>query len=224
MTVSADVATTTHLSGWVNRRGVYTTRERDDAFERHGLRPLIRWKESPAGQHLELGIGEASFFVLLSVLGLAPELAGRRLLPIGTLYDCFLPRGLDPLLHATYSKARFILVASPSGISLAPEGGAHQSVVTPALGIEVPNLRAYEPTFAKEVEWLLLDALRHDPGSRARRGGVPAPVDQDRRPGAARARRSTAWGRRRCAPRCCAEGIGSSIARRRSATSPAPTS
>ncbi len=160
VTVSADVATTTHLSGWVNRRGVYTTRERDDAFERHGLRPLIRWKESPTGQHLELGIGEASFFVLLSVLGLAPELTGRRLLPIGTLYDCFLPRGLDPLLHATYSKARFILVASPSGISLAPEGGAHQSVVTPALGIEVPNLRAYEPTFAKEVEWLLLDALR----------------------------------------------------------------
>ena len=160
VTISADVATTTHLSGWVNRRGVYTTRERDDAFERHGLRPLIRWKESPTGQHLELGIGEASFFVLLSVLGLAPELTGRRLLPIGTLYDCFLPRGLDPLLHATYSKARFILVASPSGISLAPEGGAHQSVVTPALGIEVPNLRAYEPTFAKEVEWLLLDALR----------------------------------------------------------------
>jgi pyruvate dehydrogenase E1 component len=160
VTVSADVATTTHLSGWVNRRGVYATRERDDAFERHGLRPLIRWKESPAGQHLELGIGEASFFVLLSVLGLAPELSGRRLLPIGTLYDCFLPRGLDPLLHATYSKARFVLVASPSGVTLAPEGGAHQSVVTPALGIEVPNLLAYEPTFAREVEWLLLEALR----------------------------------------------------------------
>jgi pyruvate dehydrogenase E1 component len=160
VTVSADVATTTHLSGWVNRRGVYATRERDDAFERHGLRPLIRWKESPTGQHLELGIGEASFFILLSVLGLAPELSGRRLLPIGTLYDCFLPRGLDPLLHATYSKARFILVASPSGISLAPEGGAHQSVLTPALGMEIPNLLAYEPAFAREVEWLLLEALR----------------------------------------------------------------
>ena len=160
VTVSADVATTTHLSGWVNRRGVYATRERDDAFERHGLRSLVRWKESPQGQHIELGIGEASFFVLLSVLGLAPELTGRALLPIGTLYDCFLPRGLDPLLHATYSKARFILVASPSGISLAPEGGAHQSVLTPALGMEVPNLLAYEPAFAREVEWLLLEALR----------------------------------------------------------------
>jgi pyruvate dehydrogenase E1 component len=160
VTVSADVATTTHLSGWVNRRGVYAPGPRDDAFERHGLRPLVRWRESPAGQHVELGIGEASFFVLLSVLGLAPELCGRTLLPIGTLYDCFLPRGLDPLLHATYSKARFILVASPSGITLAPEGGAHQSVVTPSLGIEVPNLRAYEPAFAREVEWLLLEALR----------------------------------------------------------------
>jgi len=160
VTVSPDVTTTTHLSGWVNRRGVYATRERDDAFERHGLRPLVRWKESPRGQHIELGIGEASFFILLSVLGLAPELAGRPLLPIGTLYDCFLPRGLDPLLHATYSRARFILVASPSGITLAPEGGAHQSVVTPSLGLEVGNLVAYEPAFAREVEWLLLAALR----------------------------------------------------------------
>jgi pyruvate dehydrogenase E1 component len=160
VTVSADVATTTHLSGWVNRRGVYATGERDDAFERLGLRPLVRWKESPAGQHLELGIGEASFFVLLSVFGLAPELCGRPLLPIGTLYDCFLPRGLDPLLHATYSGARFVLVATPSGITLAPEGGAHQSVVTPSLGIEVPELLAYEPAFAREVEWLLLEALR----------------------------------------------------------------
>jgi pyruvate dehydrogenase E1 component len=159
VTVSADVATTTHLSGWVNRRGVYATAERDDVFARHGLRPLVRWKESPRGQHVELGIGEASFFVLLSVLGLAPELTGRALLPIGTLYDCFLPRGLDPLLHATYSMARFILVASPSGITLAPEGGAHQSVTTPSLGIEVPNLVAYEPAFACEVEWLLLWAL-----------------------------------------------------------------
>lgn len=159
VTVSADVATTTHLSGWVSRRGVYATRERDDAFERHGLRPLVRWKESPRGRHIELGIGEASFFILLSVLGLAPELAGRPLLPIGTLYDCFLPRGLDPLLHATYSRARFILVASPSGITLAPEGGAHQSVVTPSLGLEVGNLVAYEPAFAREVEWLLLWAL-----------------------------------------------------------------
>ncbi len=160
VTVSPDVATTTHLSGWVNRRGVYALHEKDDAFERHGLGSLVRWRETPAGQHIELGIGEASFFILLSVLGLAPELTGRALLPIGTLYDCFLPRGLDPLLHATYSKARFLLVASPSGITLAPEGGAHQSVLTPSLGIEVPHLTAYDPTFAREVEWLVLDALR----------------------------------------------------------------
>jgi hypothetical protein len=64
------------------------------------------------------------------------------------------------LLHATYSKARFVLVASPSGITLAPEGGAHQSILTGSLGIEVPDLCAWEPVFAREVEWLLLDALR----------------------------------------------------------------
>lgn len=160
VTVSPDVATTTHLSGWVNRRGVYAVRPRADAFAAHGIPLPVRWREGPQGQHLELGIGEASFFLLLSVLGLAPELAGRQLLPVGTLYDCFLPRGLDPLLHATYSGARFLVVASPSGITLAPEGGVHQSTVTPALGLQVPELVAYEPAFAREVAWLVLEALR----------------------------------------------------------------
>ncbi len=182
VTVSPDVATTTHLSGWVNRRGVYAPVPREDPAERYGLASVVRWRESTVGQHIELGIGEASFFLLLSVLGLAPELAGRPLLPIGTLYDCFLPRGLDPLLHATYSRARFILVASPSGISLAPEGGAHQSVLTPSLGVEIPSLVAWEPAFACEVEWLLLEALRHVQ-DRAHGGAVylrlsTKPVDQ----------------------------------------------
>jgi pyruvate dehydrogenase E1 component len=120
----------------------------------------VSWNESPAGQHIELGIAEHNLFLLLGALGLAAELSGRRLLPIGTLYDPFVSRGLDALAHALYSGARFVVVATPSGITLSPEGGAHQSVVTPDVGIALPAITYFEPAFAVEVEWILLHVLR----------------------------------------------------------------
>src|SRR5438034_384937 len=97
---------------------------------------------------------------LLGALGLTRELSGVTLLPIGTLYDPFVPRGLDALYHALYSGAKFVVVATPSGVSLAPEGGAHQSVITPGIGVALPAIAYFEPAFALEVEWILLDALR----------------------------------------------------------------
>jgi pyruvate dehydrogenase E1 component len=158
VTVSADVAVTTHLAGWINRRGVYAPAARRDFFA--DLPQAVRWSEGPLGQHLELGIAEHNLFLLLGALGLAHELSGTTLLPIGTLYDPFIMRGLDALYHALYAGGRFIVVATPSGVSLAPEGGAHQSVITPGIGLAVPGLAYYEPAFAREVEWILLAALR----------------------------------------------------------------
>jgi pyruvate dehydrogenase E1 component len=157
VTVSADVAVTTHLAGWINRRGVFAPTARRDFFA--GLPQAVRWTEGPRGQHLELGIAEHNLFLLLGALGLAPELEGVPLLPIGTLYDPFVTRGLDALHHALYSCGRFVVVATPSGVSLAPEGGAHQSVITPGIGIALPGITYFEPTFGREVEWVLLAAL-----------------------------------------------------------------
>jgi pyruvate dehydrogenase E1 component len=158
VTVSADVAVTTHLAGWINRRGVFAPSARRDFFAE--LPQAVRWAEGPRGQHLELGIAEHNLFLLLGALGLAPELEGVPLLPIGTLYDPFVTRGLDALYHALYACGRFIVVATPSGVSLSPEGGAHQSVITPGIGIALPGIAYYEPAFAREVEWILLAALR----------------------------------------------------------------
>ena len=158
VTVSADVAVTTHLAGWINRRGVYAPAARPDFFAE--LPQAVRWQEGPRGQHLELGIAEHNLFLLLGALGLAHELEGTTLLPIGTLYDPFVTRGLDALYHALYAGGRFIVVATPSGVSLAPEGGAHQSVITPGIGIALPGITYFEPAFAREVEWILLAALR----------------------------------------------------------------
>jgi pyruvate dehydrogenase E1 component len=157
VTVSADVAITTHLAGWITRKGVYFPEARRDPFA--DTTQALVWKESPAGRHIELGIAEHNLFLLLGALGLTAELSGVTLLPIGTLYDPFVPRGLDALYHALYAGARFIVAATPSGVSLAPEGGAHQSVITPGIGVAVPALAYFEPAFAQEVEWILLDAL-----------------------------------------------------------------
>src|SRR2546428_206502 len=158
VTVSADVAVTTHLAGWINRKGVYFPTPKPHAFA--DLPLAVQWKESPAGQHIELGIAEHNLFLLLGALGLTREMSGVTLLPIGTLYDPFVPRGLDALYHALYSGASFLVVATPSGVSLAPEGGAHQPAITPGIGVALPAIAYFEPAFAREVEWILLDALR----------------------------------------------------------------
>ena len=157
VTVSADVAVTTHLAGWINRKGIYLPRARRDFFA--GAAQAVRWNESPAGQHIELGIAEHNLFLTLGALGLTHEISGETLLPIGTLYDPFVSRGLDALAHALYAGGKFILVATPSGVSLSPEGGAHQSVFTPGIGIGLPGIIYYDPVFAREVEWILLEGL-----------------------------------------------------------------
>ena len=158
VTVSADVAVTTHLAGWINRKGVWFPCAKSDAFA--DLPQPVQWRESPAGQHVELGIAEHNLFLLLAALGLTRELSGVTLFPIGTLYDPFVTRGLDALYHALYAGARFIVAATPSGVSLSPEGGAHQSVITPAIGVALPGIAYYEPVFGQDVEWILLHGMR----------------------------------------------------------------
>jgi pyruvate dehydrogenase E1 component len=156
VTASPDVAISTSLGGWINRVGVFSARE-EPSFE-VGAR-ILEWKPRPAGQHIELGISEMNLFMWLCQFGLAGELLGEPLIPIGTVYDPFICRALDGLIYGLYSGARFILVGTPSGISLSAEGGAHQSTVTPSLGIELPGLVTYEPAFGQEVAWALLAAI-----------------------------------------------------------------
>lgn len=155
VTSSPDVATSTNLAGWINRVGVFAEHERqvwsDD--------PLLRWRELPKGQHLELGISEMNLFGLLGQLGLSQSFSGQRLLPVGTLYDPFVCRGLDALIYALYSGASFVVAGTPSGITLAPEGGAHQSTITASIGTELPGLTYHEPAYVTALDWLLCDAL-----------------------------------------------------------------
>jgi pyruvate dehydrogenase E1 component len=161
VTASPDVTVSTGLGPWVNHRGVFDRRPRADVFRREAVASSQRWEVSPSGQHVELGIAENNLFLLLAALGLSGPLFGARLLPIGTLYDPFIGRGLDALNYACYQGARFLLVATPSGLSLAPEGGAHQSVLTPLIGLGQPGLTAFEPAYVDELAVILAWALGH---------------------------------------------------------------
>ncbi|HMB03585.1 MAG TPA: hypothetical protein VKP69_07575, partial [Isosphaeraceae bacterium] len=184
VTTSPDVTVSTNLGPWVNRRGLFDRRPRADLFREEAVASAQKWEMSPAGQHIELGIAENNLFLLLAALGLAGPLFGARLLPIGTLYDPFICRGLDALNYACYQGARFLLVATPSGLSLAPEGGAHQSVITPLIGLGQPGLTAFEPVFVDELATILAWGLRHlqdDDGGSVYLRLSTRPIDQPTR-------------------------------------------
>jgi pyruvate dehydrogenase E1 component len=158
VTVSPDVASSTNLGGWINRAGVWNVGERIDWFA-DDSDTLVRWRESEHGQHIELGIAEGNLVGLLGELGATWSRDGQPLLPIGTLYDPFVNRALEQWSFGIYAGGQSILVGTPAGVTLAPEGGAHQSIITPSVGLEQPRCVAWEPAFGQDLEWMLLGAL-----------------------------------------------------------------
>ncbi len=158
VTVSPDVASSTNLGGWINHVGIWHLGDRIDWFA-DDTDTLVRWRESQHGQHVELGIAEGNLVGLLGELGATWSRDGETLLPIGTLYDPFVGRALEPWSFGMYAGGQAILVGTPSGVTLAPEGGAHQSIITPSIGLEQPRCIAWEPAFAQDLEWTLLHAL-----------------------------------------------------------------
>jgi len=173
VTTSPDVTVSTNLGAWVNRRGLFAHDTVADTFKNERIPSTFAWEFSPKGQHIELGIAEMNLFILLSALGLSHAINGERLLPIGTLYDPFIARGLDALNYACYQDARFIVVATPSGITLAPEGGAHQSIAQPLIGMAQDGLASFEPAFVDELAVILrfgLDYIqKHGDGAASER-------------------------------------------------------
>ncbi len=156
VTAAPDVATSTNLAGFINRTKVFSP----DARRSWSEDAVLKWAEGPDGHHIELGISEMNLFLLLGQLGLAWDLSDQPLLPVGTVYDPFVLRGLDAFIYSVYSGARFVVAGTPSGVTLAPEGGAHQSTITPSVGLELPGVTFIEPAYATALDWLLCGALQ----------------------------------------------------------------
>ncbi len=161
VTTSPDVTGTTNLGPWVNRRKLFARKAQGDTFINENIPSTAKWEFTPKGQHIELGIAEMNLFLLLGAAGLSHSLFGKRLLPIGTVYDPFISRGLDALNYACYQDARFMIVGTPSGVTLAPEGGAHQSVGTPLIGMSQDGLAAFEPAFVDELAVIMRWAFEY---------------------------------------------------------------
>jgi pyruvate dehydrogenase E1 component len=161
VTTSPDVTVSTNLGGFVNQRGLFDRTPRGDRFREAAIASPQRWIMGPKGQHIELGIAENNLFLMLGALGLCGEIFGRRVIPVGALYDPFINRGLDALNYACYQDARFLLVATPSGLTLAPEGGAHQSIHTPLIGMAQPSLSYFEPAYVDELREIMRWAFGH---------------------------------------------------------------
>jgi len=158
VTCSPDVASSTNLGGWINKTGVWSVEDRLDWFADDAER-ILKWSEVTNGQHIELGIAEVNLVCLLGELGATWSRWGERLIPIATLYDPFISRALEPWSYGIYAGGQSIIVGTPSGVTLAPEGGAHQSITTPSIGLEQPACIAWEPAFAQDLEWCMLSAM-----------------------------------------------------------------
>ena len=185
VTTSPDVTVSTNLGAWVNQRGLFRRSEVPDTFKAAKIPSAQKWRFHRAGQHIELGIAENNLFLTLAALGLSGPLFGTQLMPVGTVYDPFIARGLDALNYGCYQDARFLLVATPSGITLGPEGGAHQSLNTPLIGMGQPGLTYFEPAFADELALMMEWAFRHmqaeEGGSVYLRLSTRSIVQQDRK-------------------------------------------
>jgi pyruvate dehydrogenase E1 component len=184
VTTSPDVTVSTNLGPWVNRRGLFARAETADQFRKEKIPSMFAWDFSPRGQHFELGIAEMNLFIMLSALGLSHEINGERLLPVGTLYDPFIQRGLDALNYACYQGARFMVAATPSGITLAPEGGAHQSIATPLIGMAQDGLASFEPAFVDELATVMrwgFDHMQREDGGAVYLRLSTRPLEQPRR-------------------------------------------
>lgn len=155
VTTSPDVTVTTNLTGWVNRKGLFARNALHDEFKDQRIPSAQKWAFSPDGQHIELGIAEMNLFLLLGAAGLSHSIFGERLLPIGAVYDPFVARGLDALNYACYQDSRFMVVGTPSGVTLAPEGGAHQSIGTQLIGMSQDGLAAFEPAYVDELSAIM---------------------------------------------------------------------
>ena len=211
VTAAPDVATSTNLAGFINRTKVFSP----DARRSWSEDTVLKWAEGPDGHHIELGISEMNLFLLLGQLGLAWDLSDQPLLPVGTVYDPFVLRGLDAFIYSVYSGARFIVAGTPSGVTLAPEGGAHQSTITASVGLELPGVTFIEPAYATALDWLMCGALQGIATANARRARSrpgaghrswrTARTTSGSPPGASTSSRSrprgTGWATRCCAAR-----------------------
>ncbi len=159
MTMAPDVGTSTNINPAMDEKifGPKHDENWENKLDLHErLRPELAPTDEAWTRHIRFEIAEANCMSALGSFGKMDHLAGIPFLPMMTVYDFFIKRALDQLYYDLYWNSSFVLVGTPSGITLAPEGAQHSW----KSDIQIPNLITWEPAFAIEMEWILCDAIR----------------------------------------------------------------
>jgi pyruvate dehydrogenase E1 component len=159
MTMAPDVGTSTNINPAMDEKIFGPKHDENwesklDLHER--LRPELAPTDEAWTRHIRFEIAEANCMSALGSFGKMDHHAGIPFLPMMTVYDFFIKRALDQLYYNLYWNSSFVLVGTPSGVTLAPEGAQHSW----KSDIQIPNLITWEPAFAIEMEWILCDAIR----------------------------------------------------------------
>jgi pyruvate dehydrogenase E1 component len=175
LTMSPDVGTSTQISSVMDQKvyGTHTEDEEDvaDVEKRLGFsrkRPQLLPTTEAFSRHIRFEIAEANCMSAVGAFGMMGHHAGIPFFPIMTVYDFFIKRALDQLYYNLYWGAEFVILGTPSGVTLSSEGAQHSW----KSDIQVPNLITWEPIFALEVDWILCESIRRhfDDENDGRRG------------------------------------------------------
>lgn len=171
LTMAPDVGTSTNINPAMDDK-IYGPDQPDYESElglRDRRRPALVPHEEAWTRHIRFEIAEANCMSAAGAFGKMRDHVGLPFLPIMTIYDFFIKRAYDQLYYNLYWKSGFIVVGTPAGVTLSPEGAQHSW----KSDIQMPNLITWEPFYAHEVDWILAESVRrHMTGDDEGRSGV----------------------------------------------------
>ncbi|MCC7382583.1 MAG: pyruvate dehydrogenase [Deltaproteobacteria bacterium] len=159
VTMAPDVGTSTNINPAMDEKIYGPEAEPNWEAElgvRDRRRPGLAPTEEPTTRHIRFEIAEANCMTAVGAIGKLRDRLGIPVLPMMTVYDFFIKRALDQLYYNLYWSAGFVVIGTPSGATLSPEGAQHSW----KSDIQMPNLITWEPFFAIEVDWILSETVR----------------------------------------------------------------
>jgi pyruvate dehydrogenase E1 component len=158
LTLSPDVGTSTNISPGMDKRiyGPDYQTELEDELHLQYKHPELAPVDDPWTRHIRFEIAEANCMSAAGSFGKMGHYIGIPFMPMMTVYDFFIKRALDQLYYNLYWGSEFVIMGTPSGVTLSSEGAQHSW----KSDIQIPNLITWEPAFAIEMDWILSDAIR----------------------------------------------------------------
>jgi pyruvate dehydrogenase E1 component len=172
LTMAPDVGTSTNTNPAMDAKiyGPAPTEDLETQLDiRDRRRPSLTPKEEVTTRHIRFEIAEANCMTAVGAFGKLGYSLGLPYLPIMTVYDFFIKRAFDQLYYNAYWGSTFMVIGTPSGVTLAPEGAQHSW----KNDIQMPNIITWEPAYGVEVDWIVAETVRrHAAGDDKGRSGV----------------------------------------------------